>query len=485
MKKYAINKVLGTAAVLAVAAYTLQGCKPDIEAGTPSAGAADFSNFIAVGNSLTAGFADNGLNYEGQATSYPLILAQAMQATGKGPAQFLQPLFPVGSAGTGGLRLAGITNGLPVLAPVFPDSSQIIERIRTLFPDSITNKYAQVPNGMEIHNLGVPGIRVADIESPVYGVSNNIAFNPFFERMLPDNQGFMSYLSYVAKRRPTFFTNWLGNNDVLGYASAGGTGFLTNMADFTASYGKMLDTLTRGGAKGLIATVPKVTSAPYFTTVPPTPIVLTDPTQVALLNGAYAARNAAIKRFNTLLPDAAKLDTISFRLGPNAPVIAVSVTGPDSVYRRFGGPAGAFRQLRADRGELILLPAQTVLPTGAGTATPLGNQFALTREELDAINARTNEINTYIRAQATSRNLALFDAEAFLDQVKAGQVYFDGTNITAAFVRGGAFSLDGIHPTPRGYALIANEMMKAINAKYGSNLSPVNAANYPALQFPK
>ena len=76
------------------------------------------------------------------------------------------------------------------------------------------------------------------------------------------------------------------------------------------------------------------------------------------------------------------------------------------------------------------------------------------------------------------------DAAAVLEKVKAGQYYFDGTLISSSYVSGGAFSLDGVHPTKRGYALIANEMIKAINMKYGSSLQPVNAVDYPAVTFP-
>jgi hypothetical protein len=34
------------------------GCEPNIDVPAPSSGGADFSNYIAVGNSLTAGYAD-------------------------------------------------------------------------------------------------------------------------------------------------------------------------------------------------------------------------------------------------------------------------------------------------------------------------------------------------------------------------------------------------------------------------------------------
>jgi len=55
-------------------------------------------------------------------------------------------------------------------------------------------------------------------------------------------------------------------------------------------------------------------------------------------------------------------------------------------------------------------------------------------------------------------------------------------------VLGGGFSLDGVHMTSRGYALLANEMLKAIDAKYGSNFeasgSLVDLGDYPTNYSP-
>ena len=51
-------------------------------------------------------------------------------------------------------------------------------------------------------------------------------------------------------------------------------------------------------------------------------------------------------------------------------------------------------------------------------------------------------------------------------------------------VTGGLFSLDGVHLTPRGYAIIANEFIKATNSTYGSNIPLANVASYPGLKFP-
>jgi lysophospholipase L1-like esterase len=49
---------------------------------------------------------------------------------------------------------------------------------------------------------------------------------------------------------------------------------------------------------------------------------------------------------------------------------------------------------------------------------------------------------------------------------------------------GGTFSLDGVHLTGRGYAIIANEFIKAINKTYKSNLPEVNPNAYSGVSFP-
>jgi hypothetical protein len=51
--------------------------------------------------------------------------------------------------------------------------------------------------------------------------------------------------------------------------------------------------------------------------------------------------------------------------------------------------------------------------------------------------------------------------------------------MSAEYVKGGAFSLDGVHPTARGYALIANKFIEAINAKYGATLRGAALESFP------
>ena len=65
--------------------------------------------------------------------------------------------------------------------------------------------------------------------------------------------------------------------------------------------------------------------------------------------------------------------------------------------------------------------------------------------------------------------MALVDANALLTELNTTGITFDEFNMTSDLVFGGMFSLDGVHLTSRGYALAANEFLKAIDATYGSN----------------
>src|SRR5882757_4340290 len=96
----------------------LGACKPEIHTPKPTNGSADFSRYISLGNSLTAGYADDGLYRAGQLVSYPSIIGKQMQSAGGGV--FNQPLFSADQAnGSGYLQLTGFNaDGTPITAPV-------------------------------------------------------------------------------------------------------------------------------------------------------------------------------------------------------------------------------------------------------------------------------------------------------------------------------------------------------------------------------
>jgi lysophospholipase L1-like esterase len=424
----------------------LSACKPTISNTIkPSRGTADFSRYIAVGNSLTAGYADGGLYLAGQQNSYPSIIAQQMQSVGGG--SFAQPLFPADqSNGSGYLKLTGFNpDGTPVLSPV--TTSLGIRGLINVPGFGNVTLYSKYTG--EINNYGVPGIKLYNITYPLYG-----NLNGFYERLLPGDSptNTTAYLDFITAKPFTFFSNWLGNNDALGYATSGGAGdVLTNKTVFAQLYTLLIGRLTAGGAKGVVATVPDVTTIPYFTTV----------TTAAVLAGVQkAAPTVKAIYINALVSGT------TYAPRPATDKDLIVLTFPTSKM-----------------GQPVSTPLG-MLPYGLTPYTPIENQYVLDENEVDLTLDYVKSYNATIKSIATAHGLAVFDAYSLLQNIKAYGYVDQGIDLNSNYISGGIFSLDGIHLTPRGYAIVANEYIKAINARYGSSIPLANVANYHGVLFP-
>lgn len=450
-----------------ICGFALIACEPEID-NIPSAskGEADFSTYVAVGNSLTAGLSDGGLYREGQENSFPAILAMQFKELGGG--EFNQPLLPEGN-GSGYRTLTGLN----------PDGTPIME---VLPPDpNFTNKVEG-----DVHNLGIPGIRVLDITVQGYGSSPEEGKNPYFYRITPEDNPFKTYLEVVAESDPTFFTNWIGNNDVLGYATSGGAYGINGMPGtfingitpanfFQGNYDALMNALTANEAKGVVATIPSVTLTPFFTTVPKQIIPLTSQEQVDQLNAAYAQYNMGVEMWNEVAAEEDKLSKIIFKLGANYPVVADKDI-PDAS----GLPK--FSQLTADGALLLTLPTNQIASEGWGTLLPMPDEYSLTATEIQNIKNATDSFNQIIRSYE-NENIVVFETDELLLEVQKGLI-IDGINFDNRFILGNVFSLDGIHLTPAGYAIVANKMASLINNKFGSTLSGVSITNYRGVTLP-
>ena len=136
------------------------------------------------------------------------------------------------------------------------------------------------------------------------------------------------------------------------------------------------------------------------------------------------------------------------------------------------------RQATAD--DLIVLPASSFIGTEAvpgnpqtvnGVAIPLGDKWVLTPEEQAEIATATQAYNASLSAAASANGLALVDLNSILEQASTTGIDFDNYNLNTDLVFGGLVSLDGIHLTARGYALMANSFLEAIDTTYGSNFA--------------
>src|SRR5690606_30571774 len=167
------------------------------------------------GNSLTAGYADNALYITGQQNSFPNILAQQFALVGGGA--FTQPLM---ADNAGGLLLNGtqITGNRRVLAIGADGPSPAVYGGTST--TEVTNKLTGPFN-----NMGTPGAKSFHLLAPNYGNVAGVATgmaNPYFARFASTPEA--TIIADAVAQDPTFFSLWIGNNDVLGFATSGGAG---------------------------------------------------------------------------------------------------------------------------------------------------------------------------------------------------------------------------------------------------------------------
>ena len=403
-------------------------------------------------------------------------------------------------------------NGLPVI-------KSLIQAPFNILP---TTEAFSVLSG-PFNNMGVPGAKSFHLLAPGYGspaglVSVPRTANPYFVRFASSQS--TSVLADAMAQNPTFFSLWIGNNDVLGYATSGGDGTdpITPLAGppgvgFEASYSTLVSTLTSMGAKGVIANIPDVKSIPYFRTVPFNPLNPTNPSfgpLIPTLNTTYAQLNAAFaflgvpERSISFSTTSASAVVIQDESIPNisaqlAPVLQAGGLDPVTAGL-FASQFGQCRQAKpTDLLVLISSPIigqpntarfNTLVGLGVPPATagqlsvngvtfPLEDKWVLLPSEQLEIETATNAFNNVIKNAAAEKGLAFVDANAVLKQLANGGILSGTYHFTNQFVIGGAFGLDGVHLTARANAYIANKFMEAIEKTYGSSLRKYKPQDFP------
>ena len=440
--------------IYTIATLALISCKPKFDLPDADKGNIDASNYVALGGAMTAGYANGGLYYEAQQNSYANLLAEQLKLVGGGDFK-----IPYASAGSIGV---GIGVNKDTVAPSVLGNRTDCQGTISLGPVKLATKgdasilsYNVYSSQGPFSNMGVPDVKVIDMDVPGYS-------NPFYSRMASSASS--SVLSDAVAKNPTFFTVALGLNDVLNYTLKGGTadaitpiGGAVNVG-FQASIHNIIDKLTANGAKGVIANIPSIKTMAYFNTVAYNALKI-DATTAENLNTFYGALNASF----------------TFNEGNNGFIIS-------DTTQALSGTLG--RRPAVD-GELILLnvPLDSIKCHKWGSLVPIPDRFSLTLYEINQIENAINNYNLILKNIANSKGLAFVDMNAFFAKIKSGYMY-NGISVNAAFVSGGAYSLDGLNLTPRGNALLANEFIKAINDTYQSSIPHIEATKYPGVIFP-
>lgn len=414
--------------LFAAALLILGACSEDTPVGDPNLGSLDPTTYVAIGNSITAGYQSGALFQEGQTYSFPNLIAQAL-----GSADFQQPLMPY--PGTGELR---------VLETLYPSA-----KIGTL--GQTQNLPTNILLARPYNNLGIPGAIVWDAIDTSSAIERaQQRSNPFYMFILRDQNAFgKSMIDQAARLNPTVLTFWLGNNDVLGYATSGGTRgtnlggggipprtLPTERAVFEiaiqTAFAKIKQMMPT--TKVLVADIPDPTATPFFTTVPRT------------------------------LPK------------PGTPSIQMNI-----YYKNKEGQTGTVGE-----NDYVLLTAQQKLQLliGLSPSNPLESEYVLDNAEMSIALQAIADYNNILRTQAELHGFVYVEMNAFLNQVRNTGFDIAGEHYTPKFISGGMFSLDGIHLSARGNAAVANKFIEAMNAAYGANIRYVNYNTIPGVTAP-
>ncbi|MFC1724116.1 SGNH/GDSL hydrolase family protein [candidate division KSB1 bacterium] len=382
-------------------------------------GDADFSTYVALGNSLTAGVQAGNIMQEFQMNSYPNLIAR--QA---GVSSFEQPL----------IGYPGLGTGLMELTAVSPLTIAISDPTGTPLNLTLARPY---------NNLGIPGITSYDLFN-AFNATTNFSYtytgsgeNPLIDLILRNTSAdpavALTAVEAAIALQPTFITIWIGANDVLGAAVYGSITKLIPSEMLQLNLAGTIATIQAAlpNTKIVLANIPDVGAIPYVNTLEP---YIPDPTT-----------------------------------GASSPYLYLGVSANDKVL------LSAIAYAEAGYG----IPAAL-----GGLDLPLPDAAFLTSAELSAISSHVNTLNSIISTIAAQYDIPVVDANGIFSDIDSDGLYYAGQELTTDFITGGIFSLDGVHPTSKGYGIIANEFIKTINAEFNASIPLVDLNALPGVPLP-
>ena len=395
---------------------------PDVVAPPTPVGDGRFVSYVALGNSITAGYQSGGINDSTQQESYAVLLADSSMRT-----RFAIPLLAA--------------PGCPPPIANFQTQVRGDPADPTYTSTTCGLRDAALASGV-INNVAVPGATSFDPLAQTSPSSNTLT-----TLLL----GGLSQARRALLADPTFASIWIGNNDVLAAgvsgvlaATAGISPGVTPATAFADNFNKLVDTLTMNAGRlqgGVMIGVVNVTNAPVLFTAR------------ALFNPAF---KAGLDQFAggpvTILPSCTPTTTT---------LLSFQIVGAIREYRTTNGASGHPPVIACEKGQF----PQSQL---------VGEVYVLDATEQAQITAAITAYNAAIQARAESEGWAYYDPNPDLVQLRASGAVPAAPNLADAINPFGTyFSLDGVHPRRPAHVLVANGIIDAINATYGTSLPAV------------
>jgi hypothetical protein len=507
--------------------------EPEPETGTK--GSADFTKFVAIGNSFVAGVQAGALFNVGQNNSLPAIMAKQFAVPGVGGGAFIQPNINATLGWNLFLTQPFLTdNTKPILGRLLlqgatprPTPQAYAAGNLEALPNPAANPgFIYTGGKATLNNFGVPAIVLGQALIPETGAWAGAGvdprFSPFYGRFAPPPGGGTTIIGDAAAAGGSFFLFWLGLDDFFLHAAFGGDPTrapLTSGAAFAAQYGAAIGALLGSNAnlKGVVGNFPDIFVMPHFTSVAYNPIPLDAATATAVSTG-FAGYNAALDglianagAFGISAALVTEIGTrkVTFTAAANNKPLILDETLTD-LGPYFDGLLGA-GAINANQ-RAALTPYQKVrqttptdklpLATGSilgtlvggnptlvnGVTVPLADQYVLIPSEIAEINAARTAFNAAIQTtvDANSTRLALADVNAALTTLVTNQAaVYNGVTITPNInPPTGIYSEDGVHPNSRGYAFLSRVFIQAINTKFGATIPLTDISKYSATALP-
>lgn len=390
------------------------GCSKIQPTAVPAAkgGSANYSVVASLGTSISAGWQSGGVVNRHQTRAFPALFARLA-----GASRFDQPLVN--------------GDGLPALSRIVQIGPPLIISNAGRVNGAATNAIL----GTAYHHLAVPFAILPDVTDTTAYYTTTQGRALMFNLIQRHRGNLLAQLSTQISPAPTFVTFEFGSNELLGPATRGlGTPAIP-AATWAVILDGTLDAIQAAlpGAKLAMFTVPDVTTVPLVTTLPPL---------------ALGATGQPIAPLTPLL-------------GPGGTPLAY---GSDFILLT-AGPL-----LAAGYGYPIGTTSYVSGGPVAGNGIGLPDSVTLVASEIASLRAAVTAYNAAIVTEATTRGAAVVDLAGLLRTAATIGFEVQGSRYTSAFLTGGLFSLDGVHPTDLAHGLLCNELVMAVNARFGSGV---------------
>ena len=482
MRRFALRGMSAALIALSLSACSTTSSSTPTPAASFAPASLLTSKMIGVGDSLTAGTQSNALlgatispNPLGATSPFPFV----PDTQGNG---YWALIWSQANAGANPLTVA--TSPLPLMAPpglgsiLLPTTSGGLTSIVAACagPSALATTYSTAlqtrlnPTTTPL-DLGVPGITLRESIAmtapaapcggaglptqfaPLAGIVNSEDIN--FWPVLGNFPQGATQLQDAVSLKPTMAIVWLGSNDLLHFAFSNGVFPMTDPGQFQSDTIQVIKSLQGAGARVVISNLVDVLNAATFTNVGILPAVFTAQLASSGVSAAQAQALAAQVQAYLLA---------NYGLGNGAYLIlsgTAKVSGAVSAYLKGQAPS-----LNAALASVPLVAGDYVSDATAATTKSLNTSY-----------------NAAIGAAATQTGATLVDTHAYVAAIfAAGGVALPGNPKCCSTVYGGGFfSLDGLHPSNTGYALIANNFITTMNSSLGTTIPALTTAQITAI----